>query len=66
MIDIENAFNYKPANATQKAQYESLRENAKRLAVLFRDTCPPSPELDNALRRLEESLFWANAGVARN
>lgn len=35
------------------------------LAVKIVETVPYSREQSNALTRLEEVMFWANAGIAR-
>lgn len=36
------------------------------LATTYAKSCPASLELDMALTKLEESMMWANAAIARN
>jgi len=57
------------AHATGEGQSISiarLRIAAKQMAGVIDDEVTPSREKSVALRKLEEALFWANAGVARN
>lgn len=64
--DIENRFTYHKPFGTQPQRYESIRSHAKRFALFIADVCPPSRELSLALTHLEDSVFWANAAIARN
>ena len=63
---VENAFTYHPPTGNQAERYEELRERGKHLARLMLNFCPPSRELSLALTKLEESIMWANASIARN
>ncbi len=57
------------AHATGESQSISiarLRIAAKQMAGVIDDEVTPSREKSVALRKLEEALFWADAGVARN
>lgn len=63
---IENNFTYHPPKDGQPEKYVNLREKAKELAYLIAETVPPSREQSLALTNLEQAIFWANAGVARN
>lgn len=63
---IENNFIHHPPFGTQEARYQAIRRTAKVLAVIMSENCPPSRELSLALTNLEQSVFWANAGIARN
>jgi len=63
--DIENRFTYHAPKPGQPEQYQKLREHAKSLAYLILDNCPRSREASLALTKLEESIFWANASIAR-
>lgn len=44
----------------------AIREKAKELAYLIKNTTPKSREQSVALTELETSVFWANAAIARN
>ncbi|XEC97043.1 hypothetical protein AB6A23_11160 [Paenibacillus tarimensis] len=64
--DIENVFTYHPPKPGQPEKYGKLRDKAKELAYLIAEECPGSAETTIALRKLEESIFYANASIARN
>lgn len=64
--DIENIFCYHKPFGNQTDRYEQLRNEAKNLAKLIERLCPVSAERTLALRKLEESIMWANASIARN
>ena len=63
---IENNFKYHAPKEGQQEKYEAIRAKAKELAHLIDDTCPTSREKSLAMTKLEESVMWANAAVARN
>lgn len=63
---IENNFMYHAPKNNQQEKYEELREKAKELAYLIDELCPNSREKALANTKLEESVMWANASVARN
>ncbi|KJD44239.1 hypothetical protein [Paenibacillus terrae] len=63
---IENNFMYHPPKDGQPEKYEAIREKAKELAYLIEEEVPNSREKSLALTNLEQAVFWANAGVARN
>lgn len=65
-VQIENAFTYHPPVGNQADRYNRLRSSAKALAYLIDDLCPPSRERSLAMTKLEESVMWANASIARN
>jgi tRNA(Ile)-lysidine synthase TilS/MesJ len=63
---IEKNFTYHPPKGNQQERYISLRNKAKELAIHIVETCPDSRERSLALTSLENSIFWANASIARN
>jgi hypothetical protein len=63
---IENDFTYHPPKNDQALRYTNLRERAKVLAYWIVQMTPASREQSVALTKLEESIFWANAAIARN
>jgi hypothetical protein len=65
-IQIENNFSYHSPKEGQPEVYETLRSRAKELAYLIEALVPNSREKSVAMTKLEEAIFWANAGVARN
>lgn len=63
--DVENVFTYHEPTPAKLKAFVAFRNTAKILATLFLEDAPPTPERDLALRKLEESVMWANAAVAR-
>lgn len=64
--DEDNVFTYHKPKEGQAVTYELLRIEAKHLALLMRENCPPSRELALARTNLEQAVFWANAAIARH
>lgn len=63
---IENNFRYHKPKDGQNDKYEKLRAKAKELAYMIDHLCPHSREKSLATTKLEESVMWANASIARN
>jgi len=63
---LENNFTYHKPFGNQNERYESLRMLAKELAYVILEKTPKSREQSLALTNLEQSVFWANAAIARN
>jgi hypothetical protein len=63
---IENNFTYHAPKEGQPEKYVAIREKAKELAYLIDSEVPKSREQSLALTNLEQVVFWANAGIARN
>jgi len=63
---LENNFSYHTPKEGQNEMYVKIRSTAKDLAYLLKELCPNSRELSLALTKLEESVFWANASIARS
>lgn len=59
-------FTYHPPKDGQPEKYNDLRNAARELAELINNKCPDSREKSLALTKLEESIMWANASIARN
>ena len=64
--DLENRFTYHSPTGNQPAAYEAIRAGAREYALFLNRTVPDGRELSLALTHLEESVFWANAGIARD
>ncbi|SEN43299.1 hypothetical protein SAMN04487895_101513 [Paenibacillus sophorae] len=65
-IAIENNFSYHPPKVGQSEKYQQIREKAKEFAYLIDELAPSSREKSLAMTNLEQSVFWANAAIARN
>lgn len=63
---LENNFTYHSPKDDQPGRYILLRDEAKSLALLICQNTPLSREQSLALTHLEQSIFWANAAIARN
>lgn len=63
---IENNFTYHPPKEGQPEKYAGLRKKVKELAFFIDEICPDSREKSLAMTKLEESVMWANAAIARN
>jgi len=64
--DIERNFTYHAPKDGQPERYAKIRAKAKELAELIDAECPQSRERSIAMTDLENSVFWANAAIARN
>ncbi|MBF6301186.1 hypothetical protein IU459_27110 [Nocardia amamiensis] len=63
--DIDNRFNYHPASGDKVTAHEQTRAACRELAHRFDRELPPGREKALALTKLEETMFWANAAIAR-
>jgi len=63
--EMEIRFTYHKPTEGQPKIYETIRDQAHIFALLLQEFCPPSRELSLAITKLEESVMWANAAVAR-
>jgi hypothetical protein len=57
---------YHAPTGFQPEHYEAIRSKAKEFAYCINDLVPDSREKSLAMTKLEESVMWANAGIARN
>ena len=63
---IENNFTYHSPKPGQPEKYSALRDKAKEMAYLIKETVPEGRESALAMTNLEQAIFWANAGIARS
>lgn len=64
--DIQKAFTYHAPRQGQPEKYTALREKAKEMAHMIEELCPDSRERSLAFGKLEETIMWANASIARD
>ena len=62
---IVNMFTYHPPHGDQPERYEKLRLLGKQLAFSICRHAPATVERDEAIKKLSESIMWANAAIAR-
>lgn len=63
---IEKAFTYHAPKPGQPEIYGEIRQKAKEFAYTIEALCPDSREKSLAITKLEESVMWANASIARS
>lgn len=66
VADLHGRFEYHAPTEEKKDHHQDIRTLHHDLAVHLVATLPDGRELSLALTKLEESMFWANAAVARN
>lgn len=62
---IQNDFTYHPPKGDQTTRYENIRNQAKEFALFLTANTPAGREQSLALTNLEQTVFWANAAIAR-
>lgn len=64
--DIDNRFAYHPPRGEADAfAHSQVRQFCKDLATYLNRAIPEGREKALAMTKLEEVMFWANAGLAR-
>lgn len=65
--DIENRFSFHPANSEfRKQAHEIVRNTLKETALYLNQIIPDGREKSLCVTHLEESMYWANAAIARD
>lgn len=59
-------FDYHAPDEEAKLRHQAVRDNCRQLAAYFGALLPESREKEESITKLEESMFWANAAIARN
>lgn len=65
-IDLANSFTYHLPQEGQPARYEEIRAAGRDFAEIIVGEVSDSRERTIAIGKIEEAVFWANAGIARN
>lgn len=64
--DIANRFTYHaPATPARADQHTQVRQACESFAHFLNSALPEGREKSHAVTKLEEVMFWANAGIAR-
>jgi hypothetical protein len=64
--DLENRFDYHPPrDGVDAARHSRVRITLFDAARLVAEEVPEGRERAMALTKIEEAMFWANAGIAR-
>lgn len=64
-FDLVNRFKFHPATPTTGPLHDLVRQLHLELAEKLQGICPPGRELSTAITKLEESMMWSNAAIAR-
>lgn len=60
--DLDNRFGY---HASKREAHEDVRAKVRELADFIDEVLSDGREKSTAMTKLEEVMFWTNAGVAR-
>lgn len=64
--ELTNRFRFHPANTPERISHHGIvRDRCGDLAQQLDEVIPAGREKALALTKLEEVMFWANAGIAR-
>jgi hypothetical protein len=64
-IDIDNVFSYHPPTGPAQVEtYEDIRTSGRQFAHIIDEMVPDGAEKTLAIRKLQEAVMWANAGIA--
>jgi len=66
MNDIKTRFTYHAPKPGQSEKYIAIRAKALEFAEMLTELVPECREQSLALTNLEQSVMWANAGIARH
>lgn len=66
MDELVNRFRYHRPNEAKGARHALVRAKCLELATELNSLIPDSREKSIVMTKLEEVMFWANAGIARN
>lgn len=67
VLRIENDFavHHCPPTSPATDKMATVREHLRQAALVVAELVPPGREQSVAITKLEEVMFWANAGIAR-
>lgn len=63
--DMDNRFTHHPPDNAARVRHERVRNDCQHLAATLLALVPPGRERSVAITKIEEAMFWANAGIAR-
>lgn len=63
---LAEVFKYHAPKGNQGERYDLIRNEAKGFANMIERLCPNSVERDEAIKRIQAAVMWANASIAIN
>jgi hypothetical protein len=63
--EVIHQFSRHPTDQMQNDVMDVIRHQAETMGIYILRTVPDSPEAAEAIKKLNEVVWWANAGVAR-
>lgn len=64
--DVEQRFIFHPPDEEKAAKHARIRREIKATAETIVESVPEGREQSLAITKMEEAMFWANAGLARS
>lgn len=64
ILSVCERFTYHKPTAEQGEKYDEIRDCGLDFAGTILENCPPCPERDRAIDKLQEAVMLANAAVA--
>lgn len=64
--EIKDRVNYHPPNEEAKRLHGVVRKQIEETMLILAASVPEGREHSTMLTKIEEAMFWANAGIARN
>lgn len=64
--ELVNRFNYHKPDEKKVQGHDAVRASLLWVANMLNETVPEGREKSLAMTKLEEAMFWANAGIARS
>ncbi len=62
--NLEDIFTYHAPGDWERNSYEKIRDQAKSLAAVILERCPPCADTSAAIRKVREAVMIANAAIA--
>lgn len=64
--ELAHRFKYHAPDDVKKARHEKIRSHLGLIADVLNEELPDGREKSTAITKLEETMFWSNAAIARN
>ena len=65
-LEIDKRFSYRTVGYEKTKRIQDIRRKAKELALMINSNIDDCREKSTAMTKLEEVVFWANAGISRD